>query len=63
MDVENKEMFGFAIIGDYLFIKKWRTLEYLKIFTKNGESIAREATLLNLNVDSDAIISRLVATE
>ena len=46
-------------------MKKENTIEYLKIFPKkdNVNHISAKATKINLSLDDDADIKRLVATE
>ena len=52
----------FVIVGDYLFLKLGRRLEYFKIFN-NPDYYKSTATELNLRIDDNADIKRILSTE
>lgn len=52
----------FVIVGEYLFLKQGRRLEYFKIFN-NLDYHKDEANELNLKLDDNVEIKRILSTE
>ena len=51
------------VVGEYLFLKIDQSLEYLHLNYEDPKASDKYGTVLNLEVDQDVKIKRLITTE